>query len=66
MVEAVSTSVVEPYVPNKLAPPTKAQRDLIEQELIALGESYIAAMPTMTVLHEDAAINYSSRYHKDE
>ena len=42
-----------------------AQRDLIEMELIALGEDYISRMPSMEVLHEDAAINYNSRYIKE-
>mgnify|MGYP001627008067 CR=1 FL=1 len=54
-----------PYIPNKECPPTKEQRDLIELELLALGETYIEAMPTMTSLHEDLAINYSSKYVKD-
>lgn len=39
----------------------------MEDELIALGESYLSRMSEMTVLHEDPSINYlSSYYHDDE
>ena len=68
MVEANSESVaaIEPYVPNINAPPTKEQRDLIEQSLKQMAERYINEMPNMQVLHEDLAINYLSTYVKDD
>ena len=68
MVEANSDNivVVEPYVPNINAPPTKEQRDLIEQSLKQMAERYINEMPIMQVLHEDTAIDYLSTYVKDD
>ena len=57
---------VVPYVPSKTTPPTKEQRDVMENDLIALGEGYISSMDNMTVLHEDPTINYKSCYYEDE
>ena len=65
MVEANAPEGVTPYVGNIEAPPTRAQRDLMEDELLAQGEAYIAAMPTMKLLHEDTSIGYESRYCND-
>ena len=52
MVEAnsensIASVGVEPYVPNINAPPTKEQRDLIEQSLKQMAERYISEMPNM-------------------
>ena len=68
MVEATQSSTstaVIPYNGDPTTPPTTEQRDLIEEELCALAEAYVDAMPTMQVLHEDTALNYESRYVKD-
>ena len=61
-----SSAGVEPYVPSKTTPPTKEQRDVIENELITLGDSYISRMDEMTMLHEDPEKHYKSCYYNDE
>ena len=66
MVQASNTADVTPYNGDPATPPTTAQRDLIEQELLAMAEAYVASMPSMQVLHQDASIGYDSRYVKDE
>ena len=58
-----SEGIVEPYVPSTTTPPSKEQRDVMEADLIALGESYISRMDEMNVLHEDLDIHYKSCYY---
>ena len=67
MVEAAAQIFeVEPYKPSIEAPPSKAQRDLMERELIALAESYLSRMDEMQELETDSSVEgYRSCYYND-
>ena len=51
---------------STIAPPTKAQRDAIMEDLVRLSDQYIEQMPEMALIHSDVTIGYESRYVKDE
>ena len=61
-----SEPTVTRYTGDPSCPPTPAQRDLMQQEILAQAEHIISQMPSMTILHQNAEINYDSRYYKTE